>query len=51
MNGRKAGGQATLEYVLALAALLVVVGILSGLVVVAKRHAGQTEDLVTADCP
>ena len=44
-------GQAAAEYVMALAALLVVVGILWGLVVAADRHARRSEDLVTSDCP
>ena len=44
-------GQAALEYVLSLAGLLVVVGILWGLVRVAFRHAERTENLVTADSP
>ena len=44
-------GQAALEYVLSLAGLLVVIGILWGLVVVAFRHAERTENLVASDCP
>ena len=44
-------GQAALEYVLALASLLVVVGILWGLVVAAERHARRSEALVTSDSP
>ena len=44
-------GQAMLEYVLSLAALMVVVAILWGLVGVALRYADRTEDLVTSDCP
>ena len=44
-------GQAMLEYVLALAGLLVVVGILGGLVSAAIRHSARTESLVAADCP
>ena len=48
---RMNGGQALLEYVLALAGLTVVVGILWGLVAVTLRHAERTESLVTADCP
>lgn len=44
-------GQAMLEYVLSLAALMVVVAILWGLVGAALRYADRTEDLVTADCP
>ena len=51
MNGRMRQGQAMLEYVLCLASLLVVVGILWGLVHVIVRHAERTENLVTADCP
>ena len=46
-----ARGQAALEYVLALASMLVVAGILSILVRAAVHHAGRTESLVTADCP
>ena len=44
-------GQALLEYTLALAALMVVVAILSGLVGVALRYADRTENLVTSDSP
>ena len=44
-------GQAMLEYVLSLAGLVVVVGILWGLVAVAVRYADRTETLVTSDCP
>ena len=51
MKGRMSRGQAALEYVLALAALLVVVGILSGLVRTAGRYAVRTENLVTGDSP
>ena len=51
MNGRMRKGQSTLEYVLCLASLLVVVGILWGLVHVVLRHAERTENLVTADSP
>ena len=51
MNVRMRRGQAMLEYVLSLAGLLVVVGILWGLVAVAFRHAERTENLVTSDCP
>jgi len=51
MNGRMRGGQATLEYVLALAALLVIVGILWGFVRATIRHGERTERLVTSDCP
>ena len=44
-------GQTALEYVLAFAALLVVVGILGVLVHAAIRHGERTESLVTSDCP
>jgi len=44
-------GQAALEYVLALAGLLVVVAILWGLVGVAARFAVRTEVLVTGESP
>jgi len=48
---RLRGGQAALEYVLSLAGLLVVAGILWGFVQTAIRHAERTERLVAADCP
>ena len=51
VNGRSRNGQAALEYVLALASLLVVVGLLSALVGVAGRHAVRTERLVSGECP
>ena len=51
LNVRMRRGQAALEYVLSLASLLVVIGILWGLVHVAIRHAERTEALVTSDCP
>ena len=51
MKLRMAGGQAALEYVLALASLLVVVGILAGFVRAAAGHAERAESLVTSDCP
>ena len=44
-------GQAMLEYVLAFASLLVVVGALWALVHAAFRHGERTESLVTSDCP
>ena len=50
-HGSMRRGQAMLEYVLSLAALMVVVAILWGLVGVALRYADRTEDLVTSDCP
>ena len=51
MKGRMSGGQAAIEYVLALVALLVVVGILAGLVRAAGHYAVRTESLVTGDSP
>lgn len=51
MFTRTRKGQAMLEYVLSLAGLLVVVGILCGLVRVTFHYAERTERLVTADCP
>ena len=44
-------GQALLEYVLSLASLLLIVGILWGLVQVTIRHAERAEALVTSECP
>ena len=44
-------GQAMLEYVLSLAALLVLIGILWGLVHVSARYAERTENLVSSDYP
>ena len=44
-------GQAALEYVLALASLLIVVGMLGTLVHAALQHGERTERLVTSDCP
>ena len=51
MKGLSRSGQAALEYVLALASLLVVVGLLAGLVGVAAHHAARTTSLVSGDCP
>jgi hypothetical protein len=51
VKGLSRSGQAALEYVLALASLLVVVGLLAGLVGAAGRHAARTESLVAGDCP
>ena len=51
LAGRARRAQALLEYVLSLAAMLVVVAILSGLVFVALQHADRTERLVSAECP
>lgn len=49
--GRMREGQAMLEYLLALASMLVVVGILWGLVHVTVRYAERTENLVASDYP
>ena len=51
MKGRTHSGQAALEYVLALASMLVVTGILCMFARAAVRHAERTESLVTADSP
>jgi len=48
---RQRPGQAMLEYVLSLAAMMVVVAILWGLAGVALRYADRTEDLVSSECP
>ena len=48
---RSRRAQAMLEYVLALATLLIVVSILTVLVRVAVKSAERTEDLVSAECP
>lgn len=44
-------GQAMLEYVLALAGLLVVFGILWGLVAATKRYALKSENAVACEYP
>ena len=44
-------GQAMIEYVLAFAGLLVVIGILWGLVGVTKKYAVRTENLVASEYP
>lgn len=44
-------GQAMLEYVLALAGLLVVFSIMWGLVTVTKRYAVRSENLVASEYP
>ena len=46
-----ARGQASLEYVLVLASMLAVAGILAVLVRAAVAHADRAESLVTAECP
>jgi len=43
--------QATLEYTLALAGLIVAVSIIWMLVDAARGHAERTENLVTSECP
>jgi uncharacterized protein (UPF0333 family) len=45
------GGQAAVEYLLAMSALLVVVGVMGYLVTAAHKSAQRTEALVSADCP
>lgn len=44
-------GQAAVEYVLALAALLVVIGVMGYCVTAAQKSAHRAEALVGADCP
>jgi len=44
-------GQAMLEYVLSLAALLVVIAVMGFVVAAAVRSADRTNALVRADCP
>ena len=51
VNVRMRRGQAMLEYVLCLASLLVVIGLLWGLARAAVRHGERTESLVSSDCP
>lgn len=51
MGNHMRKGQAMLEYIVAFASLLVVVGILWGLVGVAVRYAERTENLVTSEYP
>lgn len=51
VRARLRSGQAMLEYMLVLAALLVVVALVWGLVGVSRRYADRTENLVTSDCP
>jgi len=45
------GGQAMLEYVLSLAAMLVVVAVMGYVVTAAVKSADRTNALVRADCP
>lgn len=49
MSSRK--GQAMVEYVLAVAALLVVAGVMGYMVTAAHKSAQRTVALVGADCP
>ena len=51
LRGRSRRAQAMIEYVLALACLVVVAGLLVWLVGVALRYADRTEDMVSAECP
>lgn len=51
MGLRARAGQAALEYVLALCALLVVVGAMWYLVAAARRSVVRTESLVSSDYP
>ena len=51
MGLRARAGQAALEYVLALCALLVVVGAMWYLVVAARKSVVRTESLVSSDYP
>lgn len=44
-------GQAMVEYVLALATLLVIVSIMGYFVTAAQKSAQRTEALVSMDCP
>ena len=48
-NGR--GGQAMVEYVLALATLLIIVSIMGYFVAAAHKSAYRSEALVSQDCP
>ena len=49
MRGR--GGQAAVEYVIALATLLIVVSIMGYFVPAAHKSAHRSEALVSQDCP
>jgi len=49
VRGRR--GQAMLEYVLAFAALLVVVGVMGSVIVAAQRQSARATGLVRADYP
>ena len=51
MKMRKRGGQAALEYVLALCALLAVVGAMGYLVSAAQKSVVRTEGLVGSEYP
>lgn len=49
MKGRS--GQAAVEYVLALATLIVVVCVMGYFVTAAQKSASRSESLVSQDCP
>jgi uncharacterized protein (UPF0333 family) len=51
MGNTARSGQAAVEYILAVAALLAVVGVMGYLVSAAHKSAHRTEALVGADCP
>ncbi len=51
MKPKSRGGQAMLEYVLALCALLAVVGAMGYLVAAARKSVARTEALVSSDYP
>ena len=50
-RGRGRRGQAAVEYVMAVAALLAVAGVMGYLVSAAQKSASRAEALVSADCP
>ena len=51
ISGSSRCGQAMVEYVFALATLMVVAGVMGYLVTAAHKSAQRTEALVSADCP
>ena len=51
MGKRGRGGQAAVEYVMALAVFLAVAGVMGYLVAAAHKSAQRTEALVGAGCP
>ena len=44
-------GQAAVEYVIALASVVIIAGILWGVIAAANGHVRRAEALVTMDCP